>query len=140
MAGASSASERVSSPETRETSAGPKFGILIFNVSGAGSGQLDAQKEAIRFVLKNEKLAIDSVSTFLLCVDNITRKKKDIFYEMLDMKETILNNSSASIFYNKKAETEFNPSHYVHLHPPPSLSELELSLFTVIRAQNYSTQ
>ena len=101
----------------RETSAGPEFGILIFNVSGAGSRQLYAQKKAIDFVLDNEKLAIDSSSAFFLCMDNVTPAKKNIFYNRLDMKETVLNKSDASIFFNKKAETEFSASHYVHLHP-----------------------
>ena len=111
------ASKRVLSPQTREKSAGPEFGILIFNVSGAGSGQLDAQMAAIHFVLNSKKLAIDSSSVFLLCMDNVTPAKKNIFYERLGMKETALNKSDASIFYNKKAKTDFSASHYVHLQP-----------------------
>ena len=112
-----SASKKVLSPQTRETSAGPELGILIFNVSGAGSGQLDAQREAIDFVLNSEELAIDSSSAFLLCMDKVTPAKKNIFFKRLGMKETALNKSDASIFFNKKAETEFSASHYVHLHP-----------------------
>ena len=107
----SSVRKRVLSPQTRETSAGPEFGILIFNVSGAGSGQLDAQREAIDFVLNSEELAIDSSSAFLLCMDKVTPAKKNIFFKRLGMKETALNKSDASIFFNKKIQ--------IHRPPPP---------------------